>query len=201
MSFYDRDPTVPFWRSNVDVDSLFNAHAHRPGRAAAWLRYREVSDLCFGFTRAVMMHGHFEGGILCNHAYHWTFTPGHRGDLAIAIPVLNGGRLVDLVAMSRHDHRIWGCTMGRGHYLGSLATPRLRVHRSPAGWLANDCDGVLPLSKSFFPLLNNAPLLIAEDDDHAWDLAYRVFIDPAATFGVDQGEAEELAFTRIEVAA
>jgi hypothetical protein len=22
MSFYDRDPSVPFWRANVDIDSL-----------------------------------------------------------------------------------------------------------------------------------------------------------------------------------
>jgi hypothetical protein len=67
--------------------------------------------------------------------------------------------------------------------------------------VGNNCDGIVPLSKSFLPQLRNAPTLIAEDDDHAWDLAHRVFIAPAATFGADQGEAEELAFTRIEVAA
>jgi hypothetical protein len=45
----------------------------------------------------------------------------------------------------------------------------------------------------------HAPKIIAEDDDHAWELAYRVFIDPAAAFGGDQDEAEELAYSRIEV--
>jgi hypothetical protein len=84
----------------------------------------------------------------------------------------------------------------------SLAISRLhRVHRAPANWLANDCDGILPLSKTFFPQLQNASRIIAEDDDHAWDLAQRVFIDPAAKFGRDEGEAEERAYKQIEIAA
>jgi hypothetical protein len=167
MNFYHRDPTVPYWGSNVDVESVLENFSHRPEKAQAWLRYRDVPETCFGFERAVMMHGHFEGGVLSNHTFQWSFTPGRRGDLAIVVPVLNNGRLVDLAAMSRHDHNIWGCTTGDGQYLGSLATPRLRVHRSLAGWLANNCDGVLPLSKLFFPHLRNAPTLVAEDDDHA----------------------------------
>jgi hypothetical protein len=200
MTFYDRDSTVPFWRSNVDVDSLFTAHAHRPERAQAWLRYRDVSETCTAFRQAVMMRGHFEAGSLGAHTYHWTFTPIYKGDLAIVVPVFREYRLVDFVAMSRHDHSVWGCTTGAASYLGDIVTP-LRVRRTLANWLANDCDGVLPLAKAFFPLLRNAPSIIAEDDNHAWDLAYRVFIDPAAAFGADQGEAEELAFTRIEVVA
>jgi hypothetical protein len=145
-----------------------------------------------------MMKGHFEGGILSNHAYHWTFTPGHKGDLAIAVPVHRDCRVVDFVAMSRHDHTVWGCCTGVGQYLGIITTP-LRVHRTVADWLANNCDGILPLSKTFLPLLGSAPKIIAEDDDHAWELAYRVFIDPAAAFGGDQNEAQELAYNRVEV--
>ena len=49
------------------------------------------------------------------------------------------------------------------------------------------------------PSLGNAPSLIAEDDEHAWDLAYRVFVDPAASFGANQNDAEKLAYIRIEV--
>ena len=191
-SFYHRDPTVPFWRFNVDADKLFEAHGHRPDRAQAWLRYRDVSESCSGFRHAVMMRGHFEGGVLANHLYHWTFTPIHSGDLAIVMPVFHDHRLIDFVALSRHDHKVWGCCTGAGQYLGDITTP-LRVHQAPANWLANDCDGILPLSKAFIPSLQSAPSIIAEDDDHAWDLAYRVFIDPAARFGSDQHEAEEFA--------
>jgi hypothetical protein len=147
-----------------------------------------------------MMNGHFEGGILGGHNYHWTFTPGRRGDLAVVVPVYRDCRLVDFAALSRHDHAVWGCITGAAMYLGDITTP-LRVYRTLADWLANDCNGVLPLSKGFFPLLQNAPRIIAADDAHAWDLAYRVFIDPAAALGSDQDAAEELAFTRIEVAA
>jgi hypothetical protein len=100
--------------------------------------------------------------------------------------------------MSRHDHTIWGCCTGAGHCVGTITQP-LRVHRTLANWFAEDCDGILPLSKTVLPLLANAPSILAEDDDHAWELAYRVFIDPAAAFGGDQNEAEELAYRRIEV--
>jgi hypothetical protein len=83
---YHRDPTVPFWRLNVDVDTLFEAHAHRPDRAQAWLRHRNVTETCSGFRDATMMRGHFEAGILSNHVYHWTFTPGHKGDPSDSCP-------------------------------------------------------------------------------------------------------------------
>jgi hypothetical protein len=86
---YLRDHTLPYWRNNVDAESIFQAFAHRPEKAKAWLRYRNVSDTCSGFERAVIMHGHFEGGILNNHTYAWTFTPGRRSDLAIVVPVQN----------------------------------------------------------------------------------------------------------------
>jgi hypothetical protein len=145
-----------------------------------------------------MMRGHFEGGILSNHAYHWTFTPGQNGDLAIVVPVVHDYRVADFVAMSRHNHTVWGCCTGAGQYLGTISSP-LRVHRTVADWLANDCDGILPLSKAFLPMLGSTPKLIAKDDDHAWELAYRIFINPAAAFGGNQNDAEELACRRIEV--
>lgn len=196
---YLRDATVPYWRSNVDVEQLFEAHAHQPERAQAWLRHRRVSESCWCFQQAVMMKGHFEAGILGNHKFHWTFTPGRRGDLAIVFPVVNEHRLVDFVAMSRHDHEIWGACTGVGQHIGDLTASPLKVRRSLASWLAQDCEGVLPLTKSFFPNLRSARRIAAEDDDHAWDLAYRVFINPAAEFGSDELEAKELAYKKIEV--
>jgi hypothetical protein len=197
-SFYHRDPTVPFWRLNVDAAALFDGHKHRQDRAQAWLRYRNVSEDCPGFRQAFIMRGIFEPGILGNHLYCRTFTPTYLGALAVVVPVFQDFRVADFVAISQHDHTIWGCCTGAGQYLGGIATP-LPVYRTPANWLANDCLGILPLSKAYLPLLRTAPKLIAEDDDHAWELAYRVFIDPAAEFGASQGDAEELAYTRIEV--
>ena len=75
LAVYHRD-LVPYWRSNVDVDSLFTAHSHRPDRAQAWLRYRGVSENSLAFGQAVLMRGHFEGGVLGQHTFCWTFTPG-----------------------------------------------------------------------------------------------------------------------------
>jgi hypothetical protein len=209
MNFYNRDSTVPFWRSNVDVDALFENHSHRPERAQAWLRYRNVSETCLGFEQAVMMHGHFEGGILGYHTYHWTFTPGRRGDLAIVLPVYEDYRLVDMLAISRHDRSIWGCVTGAGHFVGSTAVHRktlnspLRVYKTPINWLLANCEGILPLSKSFFPLLQHASIIIAEGYEHAWEISELAFMAPAERLFLDCDSAERAALSKItfEVAA
>jgi hypothetical protein len=198
---YYRDPTLPFWQANIDGDSLFSAHEHWPERARAWLRYRNVAETCSGYREARMMRGYFEGGVLNKHTYHWTFTPGYRGDLAITLPIRSDCRIIDFVAMSRFDHTVWGGVTGAGQYIGSLTSSRLRIHRTFAGWLANDCDGVVPLRKDFFPQLRNAPKLVAENDDHAFELSERVFIEPALDFGCDAGQAEDQSLEQIEVAA
>jgi len=207
-TFYNRDPTVPFWRANVDADQLFEAFAHRPERAQAWLRYRDVSESCFGFQRAVMMRGKFELGILGSHMYHWSFTPTHTGDLAVVLPVYEDCRMVDLLAMSRHDpHNVWGCTTAAGLHIGSGTRERtspVRVYKSPINWLLANCDGILPLAKGFFPSLQSAPSIIAEDAEHAWKISELAFMAPAVRLGFDCEAAEQAAFDRIgfdEVAA
>jgi hypothetical protein len=196
MSFYDRDPTVPFWRANIDIDALFEAHGHRAERAQAWLRYRNVSDDCQAFERAVMMRGIFRDAILYQHTYSWTFTPTYKGDLAFVLPVFNDWRLVDCIAVSRNEVRVWGCITGAGQYIGDITSP-LRVHTSPANWLASDREGILPLAKTFMPLLHSVPSIVAEDFQHASQLAEDVFIQPAARLGLDCFAAEELALDRI----
>jgi hypothetical protein len=208
LAVYHRDPTVPFW-SNVDVDALFENHSHRPERAHAWLRFRDLSESSTEFRQAVMMRGHFEGGILGNHTYHWTFTPTVTGKLAIVFPIYEGCRLVDLLAISRHDHTVWGCLTGAGQYVGSAAVNRkstrspLRVYKTPITWLLANCEGILPLSKSFFPLLQHATSIIAEGYEHAWQISELAFMSPAERLGLDCESAEQAALDRVtfEVAA
>jgi hypothetical protein len=202
MTFYDRDPSVPFWRSNVDVDSLFAAHAHQPERAQAWLQFRDVTETGT-LERAVMMRGHFELGILCNHTYHWTFTPTYIGELAIVLPVYEDCRLVDLLAIARHDHSVWGCSTGAGQYVGSTSVHRkslnspIRVYKTPISWLLANCKGILPLAKSFFPQLQHAPSIIGDDIDHAWEIAEHVFTGPAQRHFLDYDAAERAALNKV----
>src|SRR5258708_38207651 len=160
LAAYHRDSSVPFWHANVvDVDALFEDHSLRPERAQAWLRFRDVSESWSAFGHAVMMRGFFEGGILGNHTYHWTFTPTYTGVLAIVFPVYEDFRLVDLLAISRHDHSVWGCCTGAGQYIGSTTVHRkdssspLRVYKTPINCLLANCEGIAALSKAFFPLL------------------------------------------------
>jgi hypothetical protein len=196
MSLYDRDPSLPYWRANIDIESLFEAHGHRRERAQAWLSYRHVSGVCPAFELAVVMRGTFEAGILGDHTYTWTFTPTYKGDLAIVLPVYQDWRLVDCIAIYRHDVRIWGCITGAGQCAGEIVNP-LRVCHTLDDWLTNNCAGVLPLAKNFLPLLQVMPSIIANDFEHAWDLAERIFIQPAARFGLDCSTAEQMAFDRI----
>src|SRR3978361_398609 len=118
LAVYSRDSSLPYWQNNVCAKSIFDGFRLGPGRAQAWLRHYCVFEGCSGFRQATMMRGHFEGGVLHNHTYHWTFTPTYKGELAIVLPVRDGGRLVDLVAISRHDPDVWGCCTGAGHYIG-----------------------------------------------------------------------------------
>lgn len=191
-SLHLRDPSLPYWRNNVDAESIFYSFAHRPERAKAWLAARHTSS-----DDAVMMRGHFEGGVLSSHTYSWTFTPGGRGDLAVVVPVLDGSRLVDFIAMSRNDENaIWGCCTGAGQFVGRFTGASVNVHRTPLAWLMSG-DGVLPLSKSFFPLLQLADSIVANDGDHAWDIANQAFIYPAERLGLDCDAAEQRALDKI----
>jgi hypothetical protein len=202
MSFYDRDPSVPFWRANVDVDSLFAAHKHRAGRAQAWLKFREVSE-CSILEQAVMMRGHFELGILSDHTYHWTFTPTHAGDLAVVLPVYERGRLVDLLAIARNDHTVWGCVTGAGQYAGRTDMPRrdstepIRLYKTPINWLLANCKGLLPLAKAFFPQLQHAPGIVGDNIEHAWEIAEYVFTGPAQRHYLDFNAAERAALAKV----
>jgi hypothetical protein len=208
MSIYHRDPTVPFWRSNTDVEQLFEAHAYHPEHAQAWLEWRYVSEQTT-FEQAVMMRGRFELGLLGYHTYTWSFTPTHTGEPAIVLPVYHDCRMVDLLAISRRCHSVWGCTTGAGQYMGSTTEHRedrtspWRVYRSPITWLLANCDGVLPLSKSWLPLLQSAPSLIAESYGHACEISELGFSGPAERLGFDCESAEQAALNKItfEVAA
>jgi hypothetical protein len=143
-----------------------------------------------------MMRGHFEPGLLSDHTFHWTFTPTSAGGLAVVIPIYDGGRMVDLLAISRHDPAMWGCTTGAGQFIGKFADP-LTVHGTPHSWLTNNCNGVLPLAKGFYPLMQFAHSIVAQDCSHAWEIANRAFIDPAQRFDLDCEVAERAAFDRI----
>ena len=57
--------------------------------------------------------------------------------------------------------------------------------------------GILPLAKTFMPLLHSVPGIVAEDFGHACELAEDVFIQPAAQLGLDCYEAEEVALDHI----
>ena len=116
--------------------------------------------------------------------------------------------MVDLLAISRHDpHNIWGGTTGAGQFIGGNTreqrTSPVRVYKSPINWIHANCEGMLPLSKSFFTLLQNAPSIVAEDYEHACEIAELTFMAPAERLGLDCEAAEQAALDKItfEVAA
>jgi hypothetical protein len=121
---YNNDPSLPYWKSNVDVYDLYKTRARR-----------HDDDL-------VKMRGTFLPAILVDYTYDHTFQPDEDGDLTHVVPVFKGCRIVDIVAIGEN---VWAATTGHGKYLGTITG---RVYDTPAAWLAGD-SGVLPLAKSF----------------------------------------------------
>jgi hypothetical protein len=162
MSIYNRDSSLPYWKNNVAIE-----------------------DILEDFANDGKMPGHFEAGVLPDHAFFWTFTPGHDYEPALIFPVYNQRRLADILAIASHDHRVSGTVTGAGQFIGDFANREdrtlpivLNVHDTAASWLASDCEGVLPLSRSFYPLMNFADSIVARDEEHAEHLANEVFIYP-----------------------
>ncbi|MBB5053052.1 hypothetical protein HNQ36_003043 [Afipia massiliensis] len=90
--------------------------------------------------------------------------------------------------------------MGTALSAGTLTRSPLRVYQTPLSWLRGKCKGVLPLANNFFPLLQATPQIVADNDDHAWHLAERIFIKPAISVGADDQAAEQEAISRISLA-
>jgi hypothetical protein len=81
----------------------------------------------------------------------YIFHPNDDGEPTLVVPVFDGCGLIDIVAI---DGNVYGAVTGAASYLGTL-TSQCRVHRTPTDWLAGD-DGILPLAKSFYPLMRLA---------------------------------------------
>ncbi len=190
---------MPYWRSNVDAQELFEKHAHSPKLARNWFRHHKIPFNCPALGQAVTMRGMFALGYLPDHSFTWTFTPG-VGGRAVVLPVYENYRLVDLLAISRDSPDVWGCVTGTALSAGATSHLPLRVYRTPLSWLHGKCKGVLPLANKFFPLLQASPEIVADNDDHAWKLAERVFVNPAISVGADGDAAEDEAFSRISLA-
>jgi hypothetical protein len=114
--FRELEPYFNSWDSEKWRSALNQA-----ARSVAF-HHRDVSDSCTAFGQAVLIRGIFEAGSLGAHTYHWTFTPTYLGQPAIVLPVYEQGRLVDLLAIARHDYRVWGCCTGAGQYVGDFSS-------------------------------------------------------------------------------
>ena len=76
----------------------------------------------------------------------------------------------------------------------------VQVHETAASWLQSEFEGILPLAKAFFPLLQFADSIVARSAAHAEKIANETFIYPAERFGLDCFAAEQAANGRISIA-
>ncbi|SEE09036.1 hypothetical protein SAMN05519104_5179 [Rhizobiales bacterium GAS188] len=117
---------------------------------------------------------------------HFEFAGDRHGSIgALVFGVLDEARrLVDLCAWSPpRSPVLW---LGRGSMLGAEQAfgPRMRdeihVHRTPLGWLRNNCRGLVPIDPiSAGDLLWRARPLLAEDQRHARELRAKTTRPPA----------------------
>jgi hypothetical protein len=110
------------------------------------------------------------------------------------IPVFERSRIIDIIAVAH----VWGAVTGHGKFIGTFADP-LIVHRTPISWIASD-SGILPLAKSFYPTMQFAHSIVAEDANHAEQIAELAFTAPAIQFGLDVNAAEQAARAKISFA-
>jgi hypothetical protein len=141
------------------------------------------------------MRGEFHDGPRGSHAYEWTFEPNSTGsETAVVLPVKERGKFVDIVAFDSVAYsEKWGCVSGLGTFLNhnaiaaNKATP-LRVHSRWWSWFYFACEGVLPLAHSALPELREAGDILAEDDSHARQLLYNVFVFPLGLESKAEGQ-------------
>lgn len=188
---FELDPACPYWQSDFDAGELLEKYKLGCGGFSDWLD-RESGDSWYSDeprgALVYAMRGHFEPLIWPDRCHQYTFTPGAGGTLALVIPVVEDGRVIDLVAMAAHHEWIWACVTGRGTVTGNETEGEpLRIYKTAWQWLLWDCDGVLPLDKSVYPGLAEIDfsrsadnrVLLAEGLDHADELIYRVYAKPA----------------------
>src|SRR6266851_9852144 len=148
MTFYNRDPSVPYWRANVDVDALFENHAHRLERAQAWLRWRYVSESSAEFRQVVMMRGRFEFGLLGYHTYCWSLRqhmPVNSPSYFLSTKIIGSStywRYFATTTASGAALPVRASSSAAPQFIGSTAVHRsslnspLRVYKTPITWLA-----------------------------------------------------------------
>lgn len=188
---FELDPECPYWQSDVDAAELLENHKLGCGGFSDWLD-READGTWYtnepNGTPVFAMCGKFEALIWPDRCHQFTFTPGAGDTLALVVPVIEGGLIVDLIAMAAHDELVWGCVTGRGGIAGNeVEGEPLRVYQSAWQWLLWDSDGVLPLDKSAYPRLAKYSfvdplenrLLLAESLDHADEISWQAFVKPA----------------------
>jgi hypothetical protein len=149
----------------------FRYAAHRPDQAQAWLRFRDVS-----VSDAVMMRSlrtriawrpHLPLDLYADTC-RWT---------AIVLPANERGRLVDLLAIARHNDRICNRCWPICWQVCRSSVCQRDATQLAHGQLRRN----LAARRGIFPLLQFASDIGAQDSDHAWEIAHQAFISNRLT--------------------
>jgi hypothetical protein len=193
------DPFVPYWLNGTNVSDLY--HHHRKLDVGEYLAVRGLLDADAEEPKDLaLMKGRFAPLISPRHTYWATFSPGLADDLALVAPIWNNGIMIDMLAICADEMDYWGAVTGYGGILGSI-TPNwpVRVYQTPLQWLLWDRDGVIVLRKDAYAprhfriladrsverlpkqgaSLSDASIIYAESLEHADELVFRVFEEPA----------------------
>ena len=163
-----------------DALTIFQKHAWDGPRVDAWLDYLYCDrDAVRGRTPLGEARGEFSDNLGANLPWR-TFTPRPDGsDRAILFPLIEGGEVVDLLAISKRTTSVWATVTEAGRAAGfdliGASDEPLMIHRNAWDWLLQGCVGVLPLKAEVYLELERAPTLLALDLDHADELIEKVF--------------------------
>ena len=110
------------------------------------------------------------------------YEPDPDGTAAWIVPCMDGGDTVDLLAFKSDEPGRWWLRLGACPLLGADALndlwlgQRLRIHRTPLGWLAGtDAAGVVVLRwTEALQHLVSVPTIEVEDEAHAAEIRRRM---------------------------
>ena len=170
----------------ADVECIFNEHAGDGLTALAWL---EEHGIDAANVRTVA---------LLDYAFVWTADTGrydfrvypleHIGpkQSALAIPVYEGGKFVDLLLID--DDMSYRMTCGTPWLGRESVTGNVRLHAHPMDWLEAGCVGcchVAPINRQGLKILREAKSIVCNDVTTAID---------AFSWIEDYGMAEGIVF-------
>lgn len=185
------------------IDDVMDQLDAASGEAEArvWLDEREISTLPVT-AKLLRVVADYDFNIypgLNTGRLVFTITGGAPNTLAL--PVVDGGRIIDMLLIDADDEFAWATTCGTARWLGrdALSHPVVRLHPHPIDWIEAGCTGACHIddNRRSFSDLAGATTIQCNDIETAlaaWDHGFGAEDEALDRFTVDDDPANIRAY-------